>query len=99
MRRFNVFACAMLMGALPLSSALAQVQCAPRMDVVKVLAAKYQESQRALGLINEKAMMEIYTSAKGTWTLVVTHDNGLACVVASGEAWDERPVTAMGPES
>ncbi len=99
MRRITLFACAMLLGALPLSSASAQVQCALRPDIIKVLAAKYQESQRALGLISEKAMMEIYTSPKGTWTLLVTHDNGLSCVVASGEAWDELPAVAMGPAS
>lgn len=99
MRGITLFACAMMVGTLPLSSAHAQVQCASRMDVVKVLAAKYQESPRAFGLINEKAMMEIFTSPKGTWTLIVTHDNGLTCVVASGEAWDEMPVTAMGPAS
>jgi len=99
MRGITLFACAMLAGTLPLTSAHAQVQCASRVEVVKVLAAKYQENQRALGLINEKAMMEIYTSPKGPWTLLVTHDNGVACVVASGEAWDERPVTAMGPAS
>ena len=81
------------------SSADAQSQCAPRTEVIKVLAAKYQESQRALGLINEKAMMEIYVSPKGTWTMVVTNEQGVSCVLADGEAWDEKPSVAMGPSS
>ena len=60
--------------------------------MVKALNAKYQESQRALGLINDKAMMEVYISAKGTWTMVVTNDQDMSCVLAAGEAWDEKPV-------
>lgn len=67
--------------------------------MVKVLNAKYQESQRALGLINEKAMMEVYISPAGTWTMVVTNDAGLTCVLAAGEAWDEMPEKALGPAS
>lgn len=76
-----------------------QQQCAPRDEVIKVLAAKYQESQRALGVINEKAMMEIYSSPAGTWTMVVTNDAGVSCVLASGEAWDEMPLKAFDPSS
>ena len=93
-------ACALAIGMLS-SSALAQEQrqCAPHEDIVKVLNAKYQESQRAIGLINKKAMMEVYISVKGTWTVIVTNETGMSCVMAAGEAWDEMPATALGPAS
>lgn len=77
----------------------AQDRCAPRTELVKVLASKYQESQQALGLISEKALLEIFASAKGTWTLVVTNTQGVTCVIAYGEAWDQKPVTTLGPSS
>jgi hypothetical protein len=86
-------------GLLTVSGAHAQSQCAPRPEVVKVLGGKYQESQRVMGLINEKAMMEIYVSPKGSWTMVVTNERGVSCVLADGEAWDEKPVVALGPSS
>jgi len=103
MRRISELACAFAMCAFVSSATVSaqtpQQQCAPRNEVVKVLNAKYQESQRALGLINEKAMMEVYISPAGTWTMVVTNEAGLTCVLAAGEAWDEMPATAMGPAS
>ena len=99
MRKMIGLACALAIGTFATSAAVAQEQCAPRDQIVKVLNAKFQESQRALGLINEKAMMEVYISSKGTWTMVVTNDQGVACVLAAGEAWDEMPVKALGPSS
>jgi hypothetical protein len=102
MRNLAGLACALVIGTLSSSIAIpaqAQDQCGPRDKVVKVLNAKYQESQRALGLINEKAMMEVYISPAGTWTMVVTNEAGIACVLAAGEAWDEMPTKALGPSS
>jgi hypothetical protein len=95
-------ACALAIGTLhsgTVAAAQAQEQCGPRDQVVKVLNAKYQESQRALGLINDKAMMEVYISARGTWTMVVTNEAGMTCVLAAGEAWDEMPAKQLGPAS
>jgi len=102
MRKIIGLACALAIGTLYSSVALsaqAQDQCGPREQVVKVLNAKYQESQRALGLINERAMMEVYISPAGTWTMVVTNEAGVTCVLAAGEAWDELPTKALGPSS
>jgi hypothetical protein len=102
MRKTIGLACALAIGTLTTNTALraeTQQQCGPRDEVVKVLNAKYQESQRALGLINEKAMMEVYISAQGTWTMVVTNDQGLSCVIAAGESWDEMPAKVLGPSS
>jgi hypothetical protein len=103
MRKVIGLACGLVVGtlystAIP-AGAQTQEQCGPRAEVVKVLNAKYQESQRALGLINEKAMMEVYISPAGTWTMVVTNETGMSCVLAAGEAWDEMPTKALGPSS
>src|SRR5262245_12523684 len=105
MRKAIGLACALMIGTLTSNTlpanaqAQGQEQCGPRDQVVKVLNAKYQESQRALGLINEKAMMEVYISSRGTWTMVVTNDAGISCVLAAGEDWDELPLKALGQSS
>jgi hypothetical protein len=102
MRKMIGLACALAIGTLHSSMALpahAQGQCGPRDQVVKVLNAKYKESQRALGLINEKAMMEVYISPTGTWTMVITNHVGVTCILAAGESWDEMPAKALGPAS
>jgi hypothetical protein len=104
MRSISGFVCALAIGAFTSISAVpaqtpGQSECGPRNEVVKVLNAKYQESQRAVGLINEKAMMEVYISPNGTWTMVVTNQAGMTCILAAGEAWDEMPAKALGPAS
>lgn len=109
MRKTIGLACALVIGTLGINALQAnaqtqgqeqaQAQCGPHEQVVKVLNAKYQENQRALGLINEKAMMEVFISSAGTWTMVVTNEAGLSCVLAAGEAWDEKPVKVLGQSS
>jgi hypothetical protein len=105
MRNTIGLACALAIGTLSLIALPAnadtsgQAQCGPREEVIKVLNAKYQENQRALGLINEKAMMELYISTRGTWTMVVTNEAGISCVLAAGEAWDEKPLKTLGQSS
>jgi len=74
----------------------AQGPCGPHGEIVKVLNGKYKENRRALGLINDKAVMEVYISAKGTWTLLVTDQAGITCILAAGEAWDEAPLFVEG---
>jgi hypothetical protein len=96
MRRMIGLACALFFSTLPAGAIETQSQCGPHEEVVKVLNAKYQESQRAVGLINEKAMMEVFISAQGTWTMVVTNEAGMTCILAAGEAWDEKPTQALG---
>ena len=101
MRKMLGLACALLFSTLAASvvQAQSQSQCGPHDAIIKVLNAKFQENQRAIGLINEKAMMEVYISPQGTWTMVVTNDAGMSCVLAAGEAWDEMPTHVAGRSS
>lgn len=92
-------ACALLIGTLFTafsSLAEAQERCGPRGAIVKVLAGKYQENRRAMGLINEQAVLELFTSPKGTWTMLVTDQRGRTCIIAAGDAWDDAPQLAQG---
>ena len=99
MRKSSGFACALMIGTLVTalaSTAQAQGRCAPHDAVVKVLAGKYQENRHALGLINEKAVMEVFISPKGTWTMLVTDQHGVTCIIAAGDAWEQAPILAQG---
>jgi hypothetical protein len=64
-----------------------------------VLASKYQESRRAMGLVSAQSVMEIYMSPKGTWTMLVSNTKGESCIVAAGEAWQELAIQAAGLDS
>jgi len=97
MRKSSGFACALMIGTLVTafaSAAQAQGRCAPHATIVKVLAGKYQENRQALGLIGDKAVMEVFISPKGTWTMLVTDQRGLSCIIAAGDAWEQMPQLA-----
>lgn len=64
--------------------------CAPRDAVVERLASKYGETRQSIGLGANNAMVEVFASDEtGTWTITVTMPNGVTCLVASGQAFEE----------
>lgn len=83
---------------LPAVEASAAPKCGDRNELIRVLKDKYREEPRALGLSTRgTAMFEIYTSKSGTWTIVMTTTNGLACIMAAGHSW-EMMSPAIGKE-
>lgn len=66
--------------------------CADRSEMVEFLARNYSEKLSAVGLINQKAIIEVYVGESGSWTMLVTNVNGQSCMVLSGEGWQSVPV-------
>lgn len=64
--------------------------CAPREMVVDRLASKYGETRQSMGLGANNAVVEVFASdSSGSWTITVTSANGVTCLVASGQAFEE----------
>jgi hypothetical protein len=82
-----------------LASEAAAMQCANHDNMAKALTAKFKETRRAMGVVNSTAVMEVFMSPQGTWTVLVTNTSGLACIAASGEEWQDVPVAVVGLES
>jgi hypothetical protein len=80
-----------LLGAATLVEAQQSLRhCAPRDTVVERLASKYGETRQSMGLGSNNAVMEVFASAEsGSWTITVTMANGVTCLVASGQAFEE----------
>ena len=63
--------------------------CALRTDVTERLAATYGETRKGIGIARQGAVMEIYASDEtGSWTIIVTLPDGMACLVASGQSYE-----------
>ena len=73
--------------------------CGDHDKIVDVLGHKFKESRRVMGVVNSKAVMEIFMSAQGTWTMVITDTRGTSCIIAAGEAWQDVPVAIAGLDS
>jgi hypothetical protein len=91
-----VFTAASLFG---LAGEAAAMQCANHDSMEKALTGKFKETRRAMGLVNTSAVMEVYMSPQGTWTVLVTDTKGIACIAASGEEWQDVPVAVVGLDS
>ena len=62
--------------------------CGNRAVIIERLELKWGEQLAGGGLQNAASIFEIWMSAeKGTWTILKTHANGTACVMASGTDW------------
>jgi hypothetical protein len=62
--------------------------CGDRDAIVADLAARYDEAAQSVGLSTSGQVLEIYASAQGTWTALLSTPEGTACIVAYGEAWE-----------
>ena len=76
------------------SQAVGQTICDQRGAFLKELG---DEAPVALGLASNGTVIEVLASAKGNWTIILTTPEGLSCVVAYGEAWEQKP-GAIAPE-
>ena len=66
--------------------------CGPRADILASLDSKYGETRRGGGVAGTTAVIELYASEKtGTWTILRTGVNGISCVLAVGERWQDDP--------
>ncbi len=76
--------------------AVAQQICAERIGVLKQLAKTHQEAPVALGITGSGQVVELLTSDKGTWTIIVTNPEGISCLIAVGESWENIERIAAG---
>lgn len=97
MRREMVLLPAFIGGLLAVTATQSQATnfCANRTEMVKSLADKFNENPTAVGQINGDAVIEVFVSEKGSWTILATGTDGKSCVLSAGESW-EINVAALG---
>ena len=91
---------AMFTGTLFTGTTMAQSVCNDRAKFVEQLSGGYAENTVAMGLVNNGSILEILTSNKGSWTILITKPDGISCVVAAGDAWEDVPkILLKGPSA
>ncbi len=76
--------------------AQAQMACGTRDSVVAKLGEKYGEVRRGGGLAGPTAIFEIWASdVTGSWTILKTTPNGLTCIMAVGDGWQDDASEAI----
>ncbi len=77
-----------LMASVVATPAFAQMVCGNHEDIKKRLETGYQEVPTGMGLAGNGGVIELFTSEKGTFTIVLTRPNGMSCLMAVGENWE-----------
>ena len=78
------------------SPAQAQTMCGERRAVVENLDQTYSEAPVSIGLASNGAVIEVLASPSGSFTIILTQPNGLSCVMAAGENWENLPKRLPG---
>ncbi len=77
-----------------MSNPIAEVICAPADQMRDRITQQFGETLTGRGLRDPDSVVEIWSSDRGTWTLVISYTDGRRCIVAMGEAWDQ-PKTGL----
>lgn len=81
------------------AAAQGRVLCGQRDNVVASLENKFSESRISVGLANNGAVIEVYASKKGSFTIIVSQPNGLSCLIAAGQNWETLQARLSGFET
>ena len=74
--------------------------CGERLKMAKMLTGKYQETPRAIGVsATGKSLLEVYTSNEGSWTVLLTTAQGMACIMGAGHSWQDKDPVEFMPKS
>lgn len=95
--RLSLATLAAITAALIWASEAAQAAtCEVRSEIIAELDADYGETPRGIGMSGQ-AVVEIWASVTtGTWTILRTTPDGVACALATGEGWTEFGPVLVG---
>ena len=61
------------------------------------LGARFDERPTSSGLADDGTVLQVFASpAAETWTMVSVDVGGLACVLATGQAWQQETLAGLG---
>ena len=73
--------------------------CGKRAHLVSALSRDYSEQSTFEALTADGRLMEVLTSEKGTWTVLLTSPTGRTCVVATGTSWETLRHAKLTPSA
>jgi hypothetical protein len=80
------------------ATASAQMVCGKHTEIANKLTDGYQEHQTSAGIARNGSLVEVFSSKKGTWTILYTVPGGQTCLMAVGDNWQvlKQPMKVTG---
>ena len=73
----------------------AEPHCEPEVGMIAALDHDFAETLVETRVVADGLQMDLYASSlMGTWTLVHSGNDGIACIVNSGTGWTEKAMPA-----
>ena len=92
----SLLCCILLASQAMAQSPTADILCEPTRKMQQKLSRQFGETRRATGLRTPYRTMEVWTDARGSWTLVLRYASGTSCIAAMGERWEVAPEDGQG---
>ena len=80
-------AATLLAGSLTSRAQTAPQMCGERSTIIEGLQRDFKEQPAAVGVVNASAVVEVFVSDQGTWTIIATGADGKSCLISAGENW------------
>lgn len=74
----------------------AGLACLPTPDAHSQLAQEYGENRVMAGLSTSGAIIEMWASSEGTWTVLMSMPDGMSCIMDAGQGFLSFPFEAEG---
>lgn len=93
----KILTCLAAAAMLPILSnaGIAAAPCGARDEIVKKLSEEFKEAPQSMGVVNKDAVVEVFVSENGTWTIIASGTDGKSCVLSSGEGWETDVLAAL----
>jgi hypothetical protein len=62
--------------------------CGDREQVVGELQQTFSEAPMAVGQVDGNAVVEIFASSEGSWTILATGTDGVSCIISAGDGFE-----------
>ncbi len=82
--------CLVLASPAQAKSPIAEILCEATPRPQEKLTRQFGAERVATGMRGPEQIMEVWSSDRGDWTMVVTYATGTSCIVAMGEDWHAR---------
>jgi hypothetical protein len=63
----------------------ASAMCGERSAIIEQLKHQFGEEQEDVSLQSDQALVELFASERGTWSILLSAPSGVSCVVAAGK--------------
>lgn len=75
----------------------ADLTCGERHVVTERLEIRFGEIQQGTGMVSTDRVLELWRSKEGSWTILMTRPDGQTCIMAAGDAWDDKDAIPGDP--